>query len=368
MIHYYIVGHRVLLLARELGLGGTERQLAETALALDRGEFQPHVGCFTSGGFRARELGEAGVPILELGVRSFASGSAATGARRMGAYLKAQHIDLVHAFDVPLDIFAVPVARWFGAKVVLSSQRASRALTPGMTRRMLRFTDRIADGIVVNSQAVARELSGEDGVPASKVRLVYNGVDTSRFQPEGERAPLPWQSGVAIGVVCALRPEKGLKLLIEAFQQVRPEHPEARMVIVGSGPMLEELQGMGCDACHFEPAVKDVAPWLRALDVFALPSLSEALSNSLMEAMACGCCPIASDVGGNPELVVHGATGLLFPSGDVGALAARLELVLRDAELRRRLASAAERRMQTDFTREAAARRMGEVYREFLGR
>src|SRR5262249_9359418 len=163
MIHYYIVGHRVLLLARELGLGGTERQLAETALALDRGEFQPHVGCFTGGGFRARELGEAGVPIFELGVRSFASGSAAQGAaakgaRRMGAYLKAQHIDLVHAFDVPLDIFAVPVARWFGAKVVLSSQRASRALTPGMTRRMLRFTDRIADGIVVNSQAVAREL------------------------------------------------------------------------------------------------------------------------------------------------------------------------------------------------------------------
>jgi len=84
--------------------------------------------------------------------------------------------------------------------------------------------------------------------------------------------------------------------------------------------------------------------------------------------MACGCCPIASDVGGNPELIADGETGLLFPAGDAGALAARLERVLRDAELRRRLAGNAERRMHSEFTREAAALRMGEIYREFLGR
>jgi glycosyltransferase involved in cell wall biosynthesis len=107
---------------------------------------------------------------------------------------------------------------------------------------------------------------------------------------------------------------------------------------------------------------------LRAMDVFVLPSLSEALSNALMEAMACGCCPIASDVGGNPELVTDGETGLLFPTGDAGALAAKLHLVLRDAELRRRLAANAERRMHEEFARETAAARMGDVYREFLER
>ena len=356
-------------MARELGLGGTEHQLAETALALDRRHFEPHVGCFTGGGFRARELREAGVPILELGVKSFASGSALSGARRMGAYLQEHRIELVHAFDVPLDLFAVPVARFYRAPVVLASQRASRSLTPGLTRRLLRVTDRMALGIVVNSRAVARELAAEDGVPPSKVRLVYNGVDTVLFRRDGERAVLPWTgSGVVIGIVCALRPEKGLKLLVEAFARVRPAHPEARLVIVGSGPMLEELRAAASDACHFEPAVKNVAVWLRAIDVFVLPSLSEALSNSLMEAMACGCCPIASDVGGNPELVTHGDTGLLFPSGDAGALAGQMELVLRDAELRQRLAENAERRMHSEFTREAAAQRMGEIYQEFLAR
>ena len=367
MFHYDIVAHKVLLLARELGLGGTERQLAETALALDRAEFEPHVGCFSAVGFRARELRDAGVPIVELGVRSFLSASAVRGAIRLGAYLSRQHIELVHAFDVPADLFAVPAATLFRATAVLSSQRASRALTPGATRHLLRVTDRLAHAIVVNSQAVARELTAEDGVPASKIRLVYNGVDTARFQRAGERVELPLpEDGVVVGIVCALRPEKGLNLLMEAFAKIRPAHPSARLVIVGSGPMLDQLRSASCTACHFEPAAKDVAPWLRAMDVFVLPSLSEALSNSLMEAMACGCCPVVSDVGGNPELVTDGVTGLLFPSGCPSALAARLDLVLRDAELRRRLAARAEQRMHTEFTREAAARRMAGVYREFL--
>jgi L-malate glycosyltransferase len=360
---------KVLLMARELGLGGTERQLAEIALSLDRNRFEPHVGCFTDGGFRARELREAGVPILELEVRSLVSRSAVVGARRMGAYLARHQIGLVHAFDVPLDLFAVPVARWYRTPVVLSSMRAHRDLTPGVTRHLLRVTDRIVDGIVVNSRAVARKLAEEDGVPASMVRLAYNGLDTSVFRHEGERAALPWgDSAAVIGIVCALRPEKGLSILVEAFRKVKTARPGVKLLIVGSGPMLAELQSPVDPDCHFQPAQHSVAPWLRAMDIFVLPSLSEALSNSLMEAMGCGCCPLASDTGGNPELIADGETGLLFPVGDAEALAARLALLLDQPEYRRRLAAQAERRMQQHFTRDQAARAMGAIYDEFLAR
>ena len=132
--------------------------------------------------------------------------------------------------------------------------------------------------------------------------------------------------------------------------------------------MLTELQA-GADAdCHFEPAVGNVAPWLRAMDIFVLPSLSEALSNSLMEAMGCGCCAVASDTGGNPELVQDGQTGLLFPLGNAEALAARLNLLLDEPEYRLRLGVQAERRMHQHFTREQAARAMGGIYQEFLAR
>jgi glycosyltransferase involved in cell wall biosynthesis len=181
---------------------------------------------------------------------------------------------------------------------------------------------------------------------------------------------------VVMGTVCALRPEKGLGTLMEAYRKVKLTHPGVKLVIVGSGPMLGELQAGGdadCGAesggdCHFQPAERNVAPWLRAMDIFVLPSLSEALSNSLMEAMGCGCCVVASDTGGNPELVADGETGLLFPVGDAEALAERLALVLGNPEYRRRLGAAAERRMGEQFTRERAARAMGEIYEEFVGR
>ena len=359
-------------MVRELGLGGTERQLAEMALSLDRDFFEPHVGCFTAGGFRTAELRQAGVPILELGVRSLVSRSALEGARRMGAYLAEHDIALVHAFDVPLDLFAVPVARCYRTPVVLSSMRAHRSLTPGVRRHLLRLTDRMVDAIVVNSRAVARELTEHDGVMPSLLRLAYNGLDTRVFRREGERALLPWDQGAAgtlvIGTVCALRPEKGLHTLMEAFRKLRTTRPGVKLAIVGSGTMLAELQAAGDANCHFQPAERNVAPWLRAMDIFVLPSLSEALSNSLMEAMGCGCCPVASRVGGNPELVTDGETGLLFPAGDAGALAERLALLLDQPEYRRHLANQAERRMQEHFTIQQAAQTMGGIYQEFLAR
>jgi glycosyltransferase involved in cell wall biosynthesis len=333
-------------------------------LAAEREAWLPHVACFYPGGFRARELEEAGVPVLELGVTSLVSGAAVAGARKLGRYVVRHGIQIVHAFDVPSDLFVVPVARMYRVPVVLSSQRAHRALISPSQRHLLRVIDRIVDGIVVNSRAVARELTAEDGVPPSTIRLAYNGLDTTMFRREGARAEVPWAGGEpVVGVVCALRPEKGLATLLDAFAKVRG----ARLLVVGSGPVLGDLEararalGLG-DACCFQPAVANTAEWMRAIDVFVLPSLSEALSNSLLEAMGCGCCPIASDVGGNPELVEHGVTGLLFPAGDAEALAAQLRTVLEDTGLRRRLAAAAERRAHTEFARERAVRRMGEIY------
>jgi len=99
-----------------------------------------------------------------------------------------------------------------------------------------------------------------------------------------------------------------------------------------------------------------------------LPSRSEAFSNSLMEAMACGCCAVASDAGGNPELIRNGETGMLFPAGDAGALAAALELLIGNASLRRRLAAAGMQWVRGNFSLRASAQRMGEIYAELIER
>ena len=145
------------------------------------------------------------------------------------------------------------------------------------------------------------------------------------------------------------------------------------LLIVGSGtmpPCLEELAvSLGiAGQCRFQPFTSDVAPWLHAMDIFVLPSLSEAFSNSIMEAMACGCAVIASRVGGNPELVEQGHTGILFEKADATDLASGLRLLIDNEALRERLVEVASARIRDEFSMTASARRMGEIYDYFLHR
>lgn len=358
-------------MVRELGPGGTERQLTEIARTLDPSRFKVHVGCFHQG-VRASDLRAANIPIVHLHVTSFMRPNAVAGAWQLGRYLRRNRIRLVHTFDYPLNCFGVPVARTFGVPVVLSSQRAHRHLTPRPYLQVLRLTDRLVNGIVVNSESVRRELIEREHIAANRVHLCYNGIDTARFHPRG-RARMPGLEGASlvIGVVCVLRPEKGLPTLLRAFAQTAHLVSGVCLAIVGSGPELPVLRSLAEELgiarmCVFHPAVADVAPWLRSIDIFVLPSLSEALSNSLMEAMACRCACIASSVGGNPELIRDGETGLLFPPGNVAELAERLSVVVRHPELPFRLAENGARLIQERFSLEASAARMAEIYNVYL--
>lgn len=353
-------------MVRELGIGGTERQLVETARFLDRERFVPHAGCFRPGGLRRAELEAAGVPILHLPVYSFKSPAVFTGASQLIRYIRQHKIQIVHSFDAPMNVFAVPIARLAGSPAVISSQRGDRDLTTQRLKRLLRITDRMVDAVVVNCEYMRRYLVEDEGVAPRKVRLCYNGIDTEQYTRRTVASPFPGK--VAIGTVCALRPEKGVDTLIRAFAMLR--NPDAALVIVGSGPEEGRLRTLcaelGVKNFHFEPATQDVARWLSSIDIFVLPSRSEALSNALMEAMACGCCPVATDVGGNPELIEEEGTGLLFQVDAVDDLAGKLRALLADEPRRRRLASAAAAKIGSRFTFAKAGDSMQEIYESVL--
>jgi glycosyltransferase involved in cell wall biosynthesis len=363
----------VLLMVRELGPGGSERQLAEIARALDREQFSPHVGCFRPEGIRGDELRAAGVPVLQLPVRSLTSASIFGAGWRLSRCIRENGIRLVHTFDEPMNLWGVPAARAAGVGVVLSSQRAHRELVPPLRRHLLRVTDHMTDGVVVNCLAVRRHLVEDEKVPASLIHLCYNGIDTAAFTPERRRPVALENVGLTVGCVCAIRPEKDLTTLARAFAAVRHLRPDMRLVIVGSGPSLPGLREC-CrsldleNQCIFAPATGRVAEWLGGIDIFVLPSLSEAFSNALMEAMACACCPVATRVGGNPELVEHGRTGFLFSPGQPEELAAALRTLIENEQLRCEFASAAGAKVRDNFSIGVAARRMGEIYRHFLDR
>ena len=359
----------VLLLIRELGSGGAERDLTKIALGLDRSRFEPHVGCLRPHGFRLQELTAAGIPVVHFPVRSFASPAMVHAGIQFRQYLREHHISLVHSYDVPMNVFGLAWGWFWRTPVLISSQLSYRELYSPFYQRLLRITDGLADCVVVNCEAMRRHLIDDEGVAAEKICLSYNGVDTSVFFP----GP-PAKSGpLVIGTLAVLRPEKRLDLLLEAFAGVRHLEAGTRLAIVGSGGTLPALQqqatrlGIAAD-CVFQAATADAASWLRGMDIFVLPSESEAFSNALLEAMACGCCPVGSRVGGTPELIADGERGLLFESGNAADLAEKLALLIRDASLRRRFGDAAAVCARDTFSIQRAVQRMEDLYGQLLKR
>ena len=365
----------VLLMSEMLSAGGSERQLVEIAKSLDRRRFTPHVATL-KGGFRQQELANEGIPVLHLDLDSFASMKVWKAGLLLRSYIKTNNIKLFHSFDYSTACFGVPFARLAATPVVLTSTRAHRSLYRPFYQKLLRLTDPLAHGMVVNCEAMRNHLIQDESISPSRIHHCPNGIDLSNFNPQNRIRPAFFpavlrEASLIIGVVCVLRQEKGLKTLIKAFADVAIQYPGLRLAIVGSGPMLAELQEQATqleisDQCHFEPSTKNVPAWLSGIDIFVLPSLSEAFSNSLMEAMACGCAVVASNTGGNPELVQHNLTGLLFEPGNSKSLSACLNQLLSQPEECQNFATSAANYVATNLALQAAAARMGQIYTGLL--
>ena len=362
----------VLLTVRELHHGGIERDVTKIALKIDRTRFEPHVASYQAQGMRFEELGRAGIPVLHIPVTSLKSPSAITSAIRMRRYVREKGIRVVHAYDTSA-VFTVPVARALRVPVVLSSTLGSRELLDRRSRRQMRWTDRMVHGMVVNCEAMRRHLIEDEHVPAERIELCYNGVVTTEFFPA--KLPLAGtnsKASLVIGTVCVLRPEKALTLLQEAFSRVLHLDPSMKLVIVGSGPLLASLKENAtklgiAEANVFVPATREVATLMRSMDIFVLPSYSEAFSNSLLEAMACGCSVVGSRVGGTPELTgMNEERGLLFQSGAVADLADKLTKLITNEALRHTLAARAAKFARENLSIEIAAKRTAAIYEKLL--
>ena len=359
----------VLLMVRKLDWGGIERDVTKMVVGFDRNRIVPSVAVYQDGGLRSAEVKQAGVPILNLEVKSFASPNILPSALKLSHWIRRNRIRVVHAFDASV-AFAAPVARMLRVPLVLSSTLGHRDLFDPKTRKQVRLTDRLVDGIVVNCEAMRRHMVQDYGIPPAKTILCYNGVETAEFFPQPGPKPSPVaDASLVIGAVSVLRPEKRLELLVEGFAPLRHLRRGLKLFIVGSGPELPKLEAKAAELgitehCVFMPAVPSVAPYLRAIDVFVSCSSSEAFSNAILEAMACGCCPVGSRVGGTPELIEDGERGLLFESGNAAELSRKLALLLEDETLRARLAANAAKFAADNLNMNIALNRLSSIYAE----
>ncbi len=367
---------RILIGLRELGIGGTERQACVVARLLQSRGYRVTVGCFVAEGLRRQELDDAGVEVHKIEVNSFASWRSVAEAWRTRRWIRDREIQLVHCFDYPTAIFFAAAFAPGKPIPLVTSLRMFRSLLHQPYRWMLQQAERISDRIVVNSDEVRQDLIQREKMDASRLRLLYNAVDPDEFPPPESLDPRPRppelaEAALVIGCVCGIRVEKDLPTLMRAFAVLRNEHPGIRLALVGSGPAEPQIEALRIDlalqeVCVLIPQTRDTQTWLAAIDIFVLPSLSEALSNALLEAMSSECAAVASRIGGNVEIIEDGINGHLFPAGNVAALTEKLRALIVDKDARLRLAEAGRRSVQERFSPEAAARTITAIYRELL--
>jgi sugar transferase (PEP-CTERM/EpsH1 system associated) len=233
------------------------------------------------------------------------------------------------------------------------------------------------------SRDLTRYLVSRISVDPLRVTTICNGVDTRRFHPPTDATPAPsdWPferpAHWVIGTVGRMQAVKNQTLLVRAFLRLLEQHPalrgRLRLAMCGDGSLRAQcmalLAASGASDLAWLPGERaDIPELMRALDVFVLPSLGEGISNTILEAMACGLPVVATDVGGNAELVEPGRTGMLVPSGDVDALAAALLHLHDAAEQRREMGSNARRAAERCFSIGAMVAAYGELSAGLLAR
>jgi len=246
-----------------------------------------------------------------------------------------------------------------------------------LLRRMNRFSYRFYQRIIAISEAVRDSILHNCNIRAERVVVVHNGVDFDRtaIAPglrEATRRELGLGDHVLIGSIGRLDPAKGYSLLIDAAARLAGTFGNIRLLLVGDGPERALLERRAAklgiaDIVIFAGTQPDPAPYLAALDVFVLPSVSEGLGLSIIEAMAAGLPVIGSSAGGIPEVVSDGETGLVFRSGSASELASCIEWMIRNPDLRSRLAAAASEQVRSRFDIYGHAARLYAEYAAVIG-
>lgn len=349
---------KVCLLIGTLGLGGAEQQIALLARGLHRRGVPTDVVTMFTTGPREAILREAGVPLTDLAAPNVVptargAANAVTAVSRLTGFLRRTRPDIVHAFLFTAYVLAPAAAALARVPVLVAGRRSLGDFKED--RRLALVAERFATArtrlLIANAQAVADDTIARERVPASKLAVIYNGLPASAFAP-AQPITLDGRAGPVVVCVANLKAGKGQRYLLEACHSLRQRGRPVTVVLVGEGPQRAALSDMatrlGLDV-RFAGRQVDVTGYLARADLAVLPSLSEGMSNSVMEAMAAGLPIVATDVGGTAELLA--GRGVLVPPADPAALATAIGGLLADPARAIQLGAAA---------REYAARHLSE--------
>jgi len=344
---------RIVLVASQLGLGGTERQVALLAAGLhDRGHDVVVVLLFAEG-WHADALRDRAVPMIGPLART---GRAAPllAFWRLVVLLRRLRPDVVQAYLWAACALAGPAALVARVPLRVAGRRSLSNWKRGRPAVVLleRCTNPSFHVFVANARAVAEDVVRTERLPGERVEVIHNALDPAAFVsgPDPEDAPGAGVPRPLVLCIANLIDYKGHVHLLEAQRRLRDEGTEIGLLLAGEGParhQIQELVGRLSLPTRLLGARADVGALLRCVDIVVLPSLHEGMSNALMEALAAGRAVVATDVGGNREVV--GDAGLLCRAADPAALAEALARLVEDETLRNALGTRARRRAEEMF-------------------
>lgn len=370
---------QVLFVITGLAYGGAETQLVHLATRLKARGWGARVVSLTPPKAYVQELEAAGVPVSSLGIRGKAPDP--RPVFRLAKMIRTWRPQIVHSHMVHANLVArlvrllapVPVLICTAHSIDEKGQRASDRL-----RKMAyRLTDPLCDLTTQVSQAGLERYVRIGAVPRHKIRYLPNGVDTERFRPDPElraclRQELGLETAFAWLAVGRFDVPKDYANLLQAFAYVAQARPEAQLLIAGDGPLRPSMEQLAndlgiTDRVKFLGIRRDIPALMNAADAYVMSSAWEGMPNVLLEAAASGLPIVATDVGGNSEVVIDGKTGFLVPPKDPEALAqAMVRLMGLPQEERRRVGEAARQYVEANYSLDRVVDQWEALYREFL--
>lgn len=366
---------KILYLHNTLGVGGGAEALRFTMLKyIDRYKYDIRLCCLVRKGEIGEDIEKMGFSVDFLGASDKFYNLATIF--RLYRYIQRNKVDILQTVFFNVNLLGRIAGIMAGVpKIIVEEHSYYERYNPRLgfiLRKVNKYLSRFTYKIVACAEIVARRISAEEKIPLDKFRVIHNTVDPERMRPQSSREAMRRELGIkegeiALGFIASFAPRKGHIFLIDALHKCVRDAPYLKLLLIGTGQSKAEIEEMVkekglAERVNFLGVRHDIPDIISALDVYVQPSLAEAFSISITEAMSVGAACVVTDVGGNREIIGEDGCAILVPPRDTDALKDAIVRLAKDVELRERMGRAARERVAKAFSPQRYVNSLQELY------